>query len=162
MTNQISIDITKLTSLEVCLEALAAEIPPVVSRDPRCYPFVGEKQVRARLENDQNLRVLVAVTMYHLQTEVEQSKRETIEKNRRGLMSSHAACASKLIQSLILGATPDETIEYKADGFKFTGHWALLAHLGSRYAKQTSVCLRTFAMGQDPQLAVTAQMFSVK
>jgi hypothetical protein len=157
-----TIDITALTSLDVCLEALAEAIPPIVSRDPRCYPFVGEKQVRARLENDPGLRTLVAVTMFWLQTDVEQAKRETIEKNRRGLMSSHAAVASKLISSLIAGATPDEALEYRCDGFKFQGHEALLAHLGSRYAKQTSVCLRTWAMAQDPALAVTASMFSVR
>jgi hypothetical protein len=157
-----TINITELTSLDTCLQRLAEAVPPVVSRDARVYPFVGEKAVRARLENDPDLRTLVAVTMFHLQTDAEQAKRETIEKNKRGLMSSHAASASKLIQSLILGASPDEALEYRCDGQKFTGHEAFLQHIGGRYAKQTSVCLRTWAMAENPELAVTAQMFSVK
>jgi hypothetical protein len=155
-------DISELNSLEATLGVLANAIPPVVNRDGRQYPFVGEKTVRARLEADEDLRIANAVLMYHLQTEFEQASKETKDKNRRGLMSSHAATGTKIVEALIAGASLDEAAEYKADGIRFVGHWAFLSHIGGRYAKQLSVALRVFAIGQEPELGVTAQMFSVR
>jgi hypothetical protein len=159
-----TINITSLDCLKACTDRLVEEIPPVVSTDPRCYPFVGEKAVRARLEEDSSgdLRILVAVTMYYLQTEVEQATHETKDKNKRGLMSSHAAAASKTIKGLIAGVEPADDTEYRVDGFKFQGWKTFLGHIGGRYAKQTSKVLRSAAMASNPELAVTAQMFSVR
>ena len=157
-----TMNISDLNSLEAALGVLATAIPPVVNRDGRQYPFVGEKSVRKALDSNADLKVANAVLMYWLQTEVEQGAKETIEKNRRGLMSSHAATASKTIMHLISGASLDDTLEYKADGIKFVGHEAYLTHVGGRYAKQLSVALRSFAIAQEPELGVTAQMFSVR
>jgi hypothetical protein len=78
-------------------------------------------------------------------------------------MSSHAAAASKLIKTLLSGITPDDSdVIYRVDGMVFEGHQDFLAHIGGRYAKQLSKLLRSVAMGREPELAVTAQMFSVK
>jgi hypothetical protein len=157
-----TINTSRLASLESTLAALAEAVPPVVNRDGRQYPFIGEKGVRRALEDRNDLRIANAFLMYHLQTEFEQSSKETKDKNRRGLMSSHAATATKVIEALLNGAPLDEEAEYKADGFKFYGHEAYLTHIGSRYAKQLSVSLRVWAIGQEPELGITAQMFSVR
>lgn len=157
-----TININQLTTLTATLSALAEAIPPVVNRDGRQYPFIGEKGVRRVLEDRDDVRMANAILMYHLQTEFEQATSETKDKNRRGLMSSHAATATKVIQAVLAGADLDEEAEYKADGFKFVGHEAYLTHIGGRYAKQLSVSLRVWAIGQEPELGVTAQMFSVK
>jgi hypothetical protein len=157
-----TINISNLNSLEAALGYLANAIPTVVCRDGRQYPFIGEKGVRKAIEDSADLKVANAVLMFWLQTDVEQAKRETTDKNRRGLMSSHAATASKVISALIAGSELDETLEYKCDGSKFSGHMAYLEHVGGRYAKQLSIALRAFAMQQEPELAVTAGMFSVR
>lgn len=160
MTN--TIDPTTCTDLNTTLSALAAVIPPVVNRDGRQYPFIGEKGVRRVLEDREDVRVANAILMYHLQTEFEQATKETKDKNRRGLMSSHAATATKVIEGLLAGAPLDEEGVYKADGFKFQGAQAYLTHIGGRYAKQLSVSLRVWAIQQEPELGVTAAMFSVR
>ncbi len=157
-----TINLDNCTTLDATLAALATEIPPVVNRDGRQYPFIGEKGVRRVLEDRDDIRIANAFLMYHLQTEFEQASKETKDKNRRGLMSSHAATATKVIESLLNGAPCDEETEYKADGFKFVGQMAYLSHIGSRYAKQLSVSLRVWAIGQEPELGVTAAMFSVR
>ena len=157
-----TIDFTQLATLRDTIVALVEAIPPVVNRDGRQYPFIGEKGVRRALDDNPALKQVNAVLMYHLQTAVEQGAKETIEKNKRGLMSSHAATASKLIASLLVGAEPDPETVYKADGFSFVGHEAYLTHVGSRYAKQLSVALRSAAIAAEPELAVTAGMFSVR
>lgn len=157
-----TIKISDLNTIEATLGYLANAIPTVVCRDGRQYPFIGEKGVRKAIEDNADLKVANAVLMFWLQTDVEQAKRETTDKNKRGLMSSHAATATKVITALLAGQELDESLEYKCDGFKFTGHEAYLTHVGSRYAKQLSVALRAFAMQQEPELAVTAGMFSVR
>ena len=157
-----TINFSQIATLDDCLATLAEAIPPVVSTDSRQYPFIGEKGVRRALEAHPELRIANAVLMYHLQEAHEQASRETKDKNHRGLMSSHAATATKVVQTLLAGGTPDEESVYKADGFKFSGATAYLTHVGGRYAKQLSVALRSWAIGREPALAVTAQMFSVK
>ena len=157
-----TINISELNSIEATLGYLATAIPPVVNRDGRQYPFIGEKGVRRALEDNADLKVANAVLMYWLQTETEQAAKETVLKNKRGLMSSHAATATKVIEAAIAGVALDEEVELKADGFTFTGQTTYLTHIGGRYAKQLSVALRAWAMAEEPSLAVTAGMFSVK
>ena len=153
--------IQNCTSLAATIAILAEAIPPVVNRDGRQYPFIGEKGVRRALEDNPSLRIVNAVLMYWLQTETEQAIKSTTDKNRRGLMSSHAATATKCIEAALSGVL-DEESEFRADGARFTGASAYLEHVGGRYAKQLSCALRSFAMQQEPELAVTAGMFSVK
>jgi len=156
-----TIDFQSLSTLESTLAVLATAIPPVITTDARMYPFVGEKAVRARLEADDDLRVVNAVLMYHLQEAFEQSSKETKDKNRRGYMSSHARTATTIVQSLLLGVEPADGT-FSADGSKFEGWQSYLTHIGGRYAKQLAVSLRTHAIIQDPALGITAAMFSVK
>jgi hypothetical protein len=157
-----TIDLSQCTDLNATIKALAGVIPPVVNRDGRQYPFVGEKGVRKVLEVRPDVKIANAVLMYHLQTEYEQAASETKDKNRRGLMSSHAATATKVIASYLAGAGLDEEAEYNDDGFVFNGATAYLTHIGGRYAKQLSVSLRVWAITQEPELGVTASMFSVR
>lgn len=157
-----TIDLSQCTNLEATIEALAAVIPPVVNRDGRQYPFIGEKGVRKVLAAREDVRMANAVLMFHLQTEYEQASSETKDKNRRGLMSSHAATATRVISAFLAGAGLDEEAKYKADGFVFSGATAYLTHIGGRYAKQLSVSLRVWAITQEPELGVTASMFSVR
>ena len=51
------------------IRAIAAEIPPVICRDGRQYPFVGEKGVRRALDDRPELKMVNAILMYWLQTE---------------------------------------------------------------------------------------------
>ena len=155
------IKISDLNSIEATLGYLASAIPPVVNRDGRQYPFIGEKGVRRALEDNPSLRIVNAVLMYWLQTETEQAAKETVLKNRRGLMSSHAATGTKVIEAALSGVL-DEESEFRADGIRFTGASAYLEHVGGRYAKQLAIALRSFAIAQEPELGVTAQMFSVR
>lgn len=154
--------INELSSLDSCLDFLAAAIPPVVNRDGRQYPFIGEKGVRAALERDEELKIANAVLMFHLQTEFEQATKETKDKNRRGFMSSHATTGTKLVQALLNGEMGDEDKEYKVDGLALVGSTSFLRHVGGRYAKQLSVALRVWAIRREPELGITAQMFSVR
>ena len=155
-------NISRFSSLESTLSAIAEVIEPVVCRDGRQYPFVGEKTVRAALEADENLRIANAFLMFHLQTEFEQATKETKDKNRRGFMSSHAGTGTKIVQAMLDGGTLDPDQEYKVDGLRLIGHEAFLRHVGGRYAKQLSVSLRVLAIQREPELGVTAQMFSVR
>lgn len=154
-------NISHLTDLSTTIAALATDIPPVVNRDGKQYPFIGEKGVRKALAANPDLLVTNAVLMYHLQTTGEQAIKSTTDKNRRGLMSSHAKTASKVIESLLNGVEPAD-VEFKADGFTFGSCDEYLRHIGGRYAKQLSVALRAWAMAQEPELAITAGMFSVR
>ena len=157
-----TIKISNCDSFTSTLAAIAAEIPPVICRDGRQYPFVGEKGVRRALDDRPELKMVNAILMYWLQTENEQATKSTVVKNRRGLMSSHAATASKVIEAVLAGADLDPDQVYKADGASFTGTSAYLEHVGGRYAKQLSVALRSWAIAQEPELGVTAGMFSVR
>lgn len=157
-----TINLSTINSVEEALATITETVNPVVCRDGRQYPFIGEKGVRAALMASTDLRMVNAVLMFHLQTAAEQSQRKTEDKNRRGLMSSHATTGSKVIAALLAGVELPPDAEYKCDGMTFVGHEAYLTHLGGRYAKQLSLCLREYAIAREPDLARTATMFSVK
>jgi hypothetical protein len=154
---------SNFVSLESTIEFLASKIETVICRNGKNYPFVGEKGVRAHLSSSQELKVANAFLMYFLQTESEQAKRSTEDKNRRGLMSSHAKTCSAVITALQNGIPEEELeIELRADGFEFSDVSAYLTHIGGRYAKQLSVVLRDHAISKEPELAACAALFSVK
>jgi UDP:flavonoid glycosyltransferase YjiC (YdhE family) len=76
-------------------------------------------------------------------------------------MSSHAAAASKTIALLLAGGTPAPDMEYRVDGMRSRGtrpSW----HTGLPLRQAADRALRAKAMADNPALAVTAQMFSVK
>lgn len=140
---------SNFTSFENVMALIAAKLPPVIAAPP-AYPFIGEKTVRAALQEDYDLQEAVVCMLYFLQTDAEQKARDTETKNRAGFMSSDAWHGSRIAESLTRGdCLEHEDIER-------------VARIASKYAKQTTVQLRRIAMQQDPRLASYAAIFSVK
>ncbi len=140
---------SRFSTLASTLAVLAEAIPTVVSRDPRCYPFVGVKAVKARLAEDTNVQLATIAMLYHFQTPVEQQKRDTCDDNRRGFMSSDAWTGSKIAEKIV-------------DGQELTAEeWDRGQRMAVKYSRQLSVALRNKAMADDPALAQTARMFSI-
>lgn len=71
------------------MQFIAQRINPVVAQPPS-YPFVGEGRVKAALKASGELQLATCALMYHLQTQHEQSRRDTEVRNRVGFMSSDA------------------------------------------------------------------------
>ena len=130
--------------------ALIAEIiPPVVSTDPRCYPFVGKKAVKAALDSNLQLQLATVAMLYHFQTPAEQQARDTEAKNKIGFMSSDAWHGCRLGEALANGdgLAPEDLDR--------------AVKMSLKYSRQLSVALRNKAMADNPVLAQTAGMFSV-
>lgn len=138
---------SKFTTLASTLSALNELVPAVVASPP-LYPFVGQKACKARLEQDSTVQVAMMACLLHLQTDVEQTIRDTKDKNKRGFMSSHAKPGTVVAEKIRDGK------DLSADD------WAVVAKIAPHYSRQMAVALRTFAMGNDPALAITAQGFS--
>lgn len=138
-----------LTSLSSVLSCLAEIVPPVVSRQPNMYPFVGQKAVKAKLEASRDMRELAFVALFHLQTDFEQDKGETKDRNKRGFMSSHAWHGARIAKALIAGETISQEDSDRVDEYSV------------RYSKQMTAALRTEAIRQEPELGITATQFSV-
>ena len=140
----------EIKTLKSTLCALATLIPPVVSRQPNMYPFVGAKAVKAKLESSREARELAFVTLFHLQTEFEQEKQETKDRNKRGFMSSHAWHGSRIAKAMIAGETLSDEDSARIDEYAV------------RYSKQMTAALRSQAIADEPELGVTARQFSVQ
>lgn len=112
------------------------------------YPFLGQKQVKAVLEADYDLQEQVIVLMHQLQTEQEQSKRDTEVRNKVGFMSSHAWHGSRIAEALQAGAILEHD------------DIARVSKMAVVYSKQMAVQLRRLALVRDPKLAGLAAQFS--
>lgn len=130
--------------------ALIAEIvPPVVSRAPRTYPFVGQNACRAALKESAELQRLMMVALWHCQTEQEKVRRDTEEDNKRGFMSSHAWHGSRIAEAIASGKelAPEDQDR--------------VAKYSVVYAKQLAAMLRSYAIGLEPELGVSARVFGI-
>lgn len=137
----------KFSSLLSSLAVLNDLVPAVVAAPPM-YPFVGQKACKAKLETETSVQLCMMVTLLHLQTDQEQAIRDTKEKNKRGFMSSHAKHGTAVAEKI-------------RDGKDLTADdWAVIAKVAPHYSRQMAVSLRTFAMANDPALAITAAGFS--
>jgi hypothetical protein len=112
------------------------------------YPFLSQKAIKPVLEQDFALQTLAVQLLHALQTEDEQLKRDTKERNRCGFMSSDAWHGSRIAEALNAGALlSDEDT-------------ARVSKIACKYSKQMSVQLRRLAIMRDPKLAGLAAVFS--
>lgn len=147
----------RFATIESTMAFLAGKIPPVVAQPP-AYPFVGQKAVKRVLVADRDVQVATVAMLYHLQTESEQTKRDTESKNRAGFMSSDAYNGSKIAELLVAGVSPDAIDPELL--FNDAGE-DRIAKIATKYSGQLAAQLRRIAMIADPILASHARLFSV-
>jgi hypothetical protein len=111
------------------------------------YPFVTKSQVRARLLADDSFVLQCLATLYSLQTSSEQEAKNTVVRNHRGFMSSHAVKGSTLAVKAAGEGLSEEEIGSARD-------------LCSRYTRQLAAHSRQVAIEADPSLAEAARVFS--
>lgn len=114
---------------------------------PRVYPFLTKAQIAAKIENDFGFACEVIGILYARQTEHEQQTKSTLNKNRRGFMSSHAVHGSRIAQALLAGQALDE-----ADVGR-------VQEIAPRYTKQMADHFRAAAIEANPELAAQAACF---
>lgn len=136
-----------MTNLKTTIAMLATHIAPVVTRAPKCYPFVGAKAVKVQLEASHEVRKLMWVALYHCQTETEILRRDTEEDNKRGFMSSDAWHGCRIAELLVAGK------ELTAEDD------ARVAKHATKYSKQLATMLRAHAIAEEPELLVSARHF---
>jgi hypothetical protein len=114
------------------------------------YPFVSKSTVKAQLEGSYEFRLQAMTTLLAMQTTHEQATESTVSRNRVGFMSSHAKHGTR-IAKLIADGQPltDEDV-------------ALVNTIAPRYSRQIASFMRDEAIRQNPELAKTAALFSVK
>lgn len=142
-----------LSTLKTCMATLALEIPPVVALPPQ-YPFIGKGAVKKILAEEsprgERVRTIVVALMVHLQTEDEQTARDTKHKNKRGLMSSHAWHGTRIGRALAEG-TPLSALEPEDQD--------RVSKYGRVYSKQVAAALRAHAVACEPELGISAGAF---
>lgn len=152
-------NLTSLTSAALATAALAEIIEPVVSRNPKQYPFVGEKAVGAVLKANPHAAKVAFLCLYHLQTSHEQEVKETTDRNNRGFMGSDGNMGAEIAQKILAGkelSASDES--FIMDGCCRSGG---IPRGIFGYRKQMAVQLRTFALTREPELAHIARQFGV-
>jgi hypothetical protein len=121
--------------------------PKKAPKEKREYPFLTKAQIAANIENDFSFACQAMVILYDRQTEFEQETKSTLNKNRRGFMSSHAVNGSKVAVKLKAGEalTPEEQV--------------IVETIAPRYTKQLADHFRAAAIEADPSLADKAACF---
>lgn len=115
------------------------------------YPFQTKTQLKNRIATDPAFVVTCLNAMVARQSVAEQSRGLTTDRNKVGLMVSHAANATRLAK------------EAEENGGVLSGPSLDQARtIVSRYAKQLASHFRGEAIASDPELAKTASMFGVK
>lgn len=111
------------------------------------YPFLTKGQIRERIWGDAGFAEGCLLVLYVNQTEDEREKKDTVYKNRRGFMSSHAVNGSNLALKILggEGLTPEETGKVQA--------------MASRYTTQLARHFRSEKLAADPGLAEKAACF---
>lgn len=111
------------------------------------YPFMTKAQIKARIEADDAFMLECLSVLYARQTEYEQETKTTVNRNRRGFMSSHAVNASVLaVKARGEGLTAEETDKARS----------IICH----YTKQLAAHFRQGAISENPELAEAARVFS--
>ena len=127
----------------------------------RQWPFLGKAAFRKILQEDTNASLASFILQFHLQDESEQMCRETIEKNRRGYMSSHAKTATAIAQAMLSG---EEIFPpsggFKADGMRFDTMMEYAQHVGSRYAESTLKEVIRYMRQNDESLDRTCRLIA--
>jgi pyruvate/2-oxoglutarate dehydrogenase complex dihydrolipoamide dehydrogenase (E3) component len=113
------------------------------------YPFATKAQIKTQIDSDPEFARECLLVIHARQTEVEQEKKETINKNRRGFMSSHAVRGTELARK-ILGAeylNPEEE--------------ELVVSIARSYTKQLASHFRQVTLEEKPELAEQAKVFGL-
>jgi hypothetical protein len=128
-------------------QATPAAKPAKAPKEKKSYPFLTKAQIAANIANDFGFACSVITTLYERQTTFEQETKSTLNKNRRGFMSSHAVNGTKV--ALKIKAGEPLTDEDR-------GHVEAIA---PRYTKQMADHFRQAAIEADPTLAEKAACF---
>lgn len=112
------------------------------------YPFRSKASIVAQINTDTGFALQCLSIMHDRQTSAEQDKKTTINKNKRGFMSSHAVTGSTLAVKVKSGEglTAEETEKAVA--------------IASRYGKQLAEHFRAEQIRANPELNAVAAMFS--
>lgn len=116
-------------------------------KEPRNYPFMTKAMISERIESSFSFACEVIGILYDRQTKHEQDTKSTLNKNRRGFMSSHAVHGSRIAQALRAGQALDD-----ADA-------ARVSEIAPRYTKQLAEHFRAQAIAENPALAAQAACF---
>jgi len=121
---------------------------PVINTNS--YPFKTKAQIKAELDSSFDARCAAMVTLYKLQTTLEQATDKTLMSNRCGLMSSHAITGSKVAKKLIAGEELDSDDVDQVN------------RIAPRYSRQLATLARAEALAANPELAEKAALFGIK
>lgn len=120
---------------------------PKAKKEPKSYPFLTKAQISHNIETDFAFACQAMVILYDRQTTFEQETKSTLNKNRRGFMSSHAVNGSKVAVKIKNGEElTDEDV-------------ARVHEIAPRYTKQLADHFRAAAIEADPSLAAKAACF---
>lgn len=121
--------------------------PKKAKKEPRNYPFLTKAQIAASIEADFSFACNVICILHDRQTSFEQEQKTTLNKNRRGFMSSHAVHGSRIAELLKSGAVlaPEDQDR--------------VMEIAPRYTKQMAEHFRNEAIAADPTLAEKAACF---
>ena len=111
------------------------------------YPFVTKSQIATQIADDDQFVLQCLGVLLSRQTEHEQEKKTTVERNARGFMSSHAVKGTTLgIKAQGEGLTAEEMVSARV--------------IVSRYTKQLAAHFRQEMIESNPELAEAARVFS--
>ena len=114
------------------------------------YPFLSKSQIKTRIFENAEFALACAVIMTSRQTDYEHETKTTVNKNRRGWMSSHAVNGTKLTDKL--QAEGRDALE--------PNEIAKLQDMVSHYSKQLASHFRAEAIEANPELKAIADVFS--
>lgn len=117
----------------------------------KSYPFVTKAQLKVRLQ-DFAFCCEAMVILFDRQTAFEQDTSQTLNRNRRGFMSSHAVHGTRIAKAIRAGATV-ETMSNDDIRRVF--------EISSRYTKQLADHFRGEALEARPELAEMASVYGV-
>ena len=121
---------------------------PVINTNS--YPFLTKAQIKAELDSSFDARCAAMVTLFKLQTTLEQATDKTLMANARGFMSSHAVNGSKVAKKLMTGEELDSADVDQVN------------RIAPRYSRQLATLARAEALAANPELAEKAALFGIK
>lgn len=138
---------TTTQATETTTPAAKAPKAPKPKKEPKSYPFLTKAQIAASIAGDFQFACMVISVLHDRQTTFEQETKSTLNKNRRGFMSSHAVNGTNLALKIKAGEElTDEDV-------------ARVHNIAPRYTKQMADHFRAKAIEADPTLAEKAACF---
>jgi len=112
------------------------------------YPFRSRNSIKEQLFTDVEFRKSVMVMLFDKQTQHEQNTASTLNKNKVGFMSSHAAHGTRIAKAIKAGEALTDRDHDLVDA------------IAPRYSRQVALFLREQAIAADPSLNEVARTFS--